>query len=414
MDPSLAPQSTGRRLGQVVLAYLALAVAVVTLSPFRFLAEPVNGLAFAWQPFDVVMNVVMFVPLGFVHRISAQKDGPAALLGALAWGAALSGLIETAQVFAPDRFPSLVDLAANTAGAGLGSWLGALARRQADAASAVRAAAVELPLMGLVYLLAPLPWLIGVGSGGGARAWLVLPLAASAGWIIGSVLTSFDRASRSRVLLATAAWLFVALVPGVLASFDLVAAAAAAGLGTAWIRTVAPSRLTHEGEANRPPRRFEAATLRVVLPLLFAYLALSSLTPLSGLASTWRGTWALLPDDAGLGVAVIFRALEHLAGFTLIGYAIAEYHGRSRTRLRSALPVVLGWAGASSALLELARGWHASYGASATMFALTLVGAGLGGWIYALQLAHVRAVIGARPRAAADTPAGGAPRGSVV
>jgi hypothetical protein len=40
----------------------------------------------------------------------------------------------------------------------------------------------------------------------------------------------------------------------------------------------------------------------------------------------------------------------------------------------------------------MARGWHPAYGASAAMFALTLLGAGLGSWLYVLQLAHVRAL----------------------
>jgi hypothetical protein len=146
-----------------------------------------------------------------------------------------------------------------------------------------------------------------------------------------------------------------------------------------------------------------------VFPLLFGYLALSSLAPFSSLSPTWRATWALLPTGAGLSVDVIFRALEHVAGFTLLGYAIAEYHGRSRAQLRSALPILLGWAAASSAALEVLRGWHPSYGASATMFVLTLIGAGLGGWIYALQLAHVRAIIGARPSHAGVVQAAGAP-----
>lgn len=402
MTRAHSPERTGRRLGHVVLAYLAMAVAVVTLSPFRFALEPVNTWASAWQPFDVVMNIVMFVPLGFIHRISRPKGGGAELLGALVWGAALSGLVETAQLFAPGRFPSPIDLATNTAGAGLGSLLGGLTLRRADTVGAVRAAAVELPLMGLVYLLAPLPWLVGIGRDGDGRAWLVLPLAASAGWIIGAVLTSFDRAPRARVLTATASWLLVALVPGFLGSLELAAAAGAAGLGAAWIRTVAPSRVTHE--VLPAPRRFEAATLRVVFPLLFVYLSASSLTPLTAPSARWMGTWALLPEGAALDTAVIFRTLEHIAGFTLIGYAIAEYHGRSRDQFSTVLPVVLGWAGAASAALEIARGWHPDYGASAVMFALTLLGAGLGGWVYSLQLAHVRALIGAQARPATPRP----------
>jgi hypothetical protein len=274
--------------------------------------------------------------------------------------------------------------------------MGSVTLRRADAAATVRAFAVELPLMGLVYLLAPLPWLIGLDSRIGERAWLLVPLAASAGWIIGSVFTSFDRAGLGRVLLATAAWLFVALVPSALGAADVVTLAAAAGLGTAWIRSVAPTGVTHEAQPGHPARRFEASTLRIALPLFALHLVASSLFPLSGLGGAWSGTWALLPDGTSVDNDVIFRSIEHVSAFLILGYAIAEYHGRRRDGFSRLAPAVLGWAAAGSAALEVARGWHAGHGASATMFVLTLVGAGLGGWLYTLQLAHVRAVAARR------------------
>jgi VanZ family protein len=392
MSSTHAQDATGHRLGQSVLAYLAVVVAVVTLSPFRFVLPPVNSISTRWMASDAVMNVIMFVPLGFIYRLSRPRVSGQAWVGALLLGATLSGLVEAAQLFTPGRFPSISDLVTNTAGSGIGAWIGALALRRADAAATVRAFAVELPLMGLVYLLAPLPWLIGLGAGSGGRAWMLVLLAASAGWIIGSVFTSFDRAQLSRVLLATAAWLFVALVPSALASADVAPVAAAAGLGTAWVRRVAPVRLTHETEAGRPTRRFEVSTLRVVFPLLLLYLLVSSLTPVSSLRGPWNATWALFPDGSLLANDAIFRAIEHVSAFTVLGYAIAEYHGRAREGFARLVPAVLGWSAACSAGLELARGWHPDHGASATMFALTLVGSALGGRIYTLQLAHVRAV----------------------
>jgi VanZ family protein len=401
MSPLPASDVTGRRLGHAVLAYLAVVVAVVTLTPFRFVVPPVNTLTSTWNGFDLVMNVVMFVPLGFIHRLSKPRATGRVWVGAILWGAALSGLIELAQFFAPGRFPSPFDLVTNTAGAGIGAWLGTAVLHRADAEATVRALAVELPLMGLVYLLAPLPWLIGLDSRIDERAWLLVPLAASAGWIIGSVFTSFDRAGLPRVLLATAAWLFVALVPSALGALDVVTIAAGAGLGTAWIRSLAPSRVTHESgpPGATPSRRFEASTLRIVLPLLVIHLVASSLTPLSGLGGTWRGTWALLPDGTSVGNDVIFRAIEHISAFLVIGYAIAEYHGRRRDGFAKLVPAVLGWAAVGSVVLEAARGWHAEHTASATMLALSVAASGLGGWLYTLQLAHVRAVAARRAAA---------------
>jgi hypothetical protein len=166
------------------------------------------------------MNVVMFVPIGFVHALSrgrARVAGRGAWRGALALGAALSGAVELAQVFTPDRFPSLFDLAANTAGSGLGAWLAGTAMEAAVRRGApgvtVRTLAVDLPLMGLTYLTVPLVWLVALGADDPQRIWVMAPVAAAAAWAIASVFTSFDGAQRTRVLLVTAAWLVIALLP---------------------------------------------------------------------------------------------------------------------------------------------------------------------------------------------------------
>ena len=117
---------TGRRLGTAVLLYLGAAVAVITLAPFQFEPRPVHGLTAQWGAVDVAMNIVMFVPIGFVSALSrarARSGVYVPLGGALALGALMSGAVELAQLFAPSRFPSVFDLIANTAGAGVGAWL---------------------------------------------------------------------------------------------------------------------------------------------------------------------------------------------------------------------------------------------------------------------------------------------------
>lgn len=369
-------------------------VVVITLSPFRFTLEPVNALTSRWTAFDLVMNVVMFVPIGFLHQLSRPRAKGLAWRGALAMGMGLSALIESAQFFTPGRFPSLVDLATNTVGAGVGAWIAARTLGRVDAIRAVRAFGVDLPLMGLVYILAPLLWLVGLGSENASGAWVLLPLTVGAGWIIGAVFTSFQGVERSRLLLGTAVWLVVALVPGSLRFPGPVAVAGLTGLGAAWLRTLAPARLTmEEGAEGQVPRRFEVPTLRVVLPLFLAYLAVSSLAPVEPLGGSWAGTLALLPEGQRLTNAAIFRSLEHVAAFTLAGYVIAEYRSRSFDRFRTVAPTVLGWAAALSSGLEVARGWHPRHAASASMFALTLIAAVLGSWLYLLQLAHVRALV---------------------
>jgi len=341
------------------------------------------------------MNVVLFVPLGFVYALSrarARSGAEVPWLGALAVGAVLSGMVEVAQLFAPSRFPSIFDLAANTGGAGVGAWLAgravASARARGDAAHAVRALAVDLPLMGLTYLMAPLVWLVAVGAGDSQRLWITAPLAAAATWAIAAVFTSFAEVPRSRMLIAAGAWLAVALLPSAVQRPGSTVAIASIALAIAWVRTIAPSSLTHEASEGRASRRFEAATLRVVFPLFTLYLLLSAVTPLDSAWDSWSGELGLVPrsrDD-------IYRALEQIAAFALLGYAVAESQGRARDGLHRLLPTVLVWTAPASAALQGVRGWHPEHGASGLLLALTILGATGGGWIYALQLEHVRAL----------------------
>jgi glycopeptide antibiotics resistance protein len=382
-----SPQVTGARLGGAVLGYIAMTIAVITLAPFRFLPHIVNDLSFEWRTFDVVMNVIMFVPIGFIHLLARRSNSGSGWLPAVTFGGLLSVAIECTQFFAPGRFPSVVDVVTNTAGAGLGALLAAIAFDRTDGAKAVRAFAVELPLMGIVYLLLPLTWLVALAAEGEPRAWTIALPVVCAGWIIGAAFTSFERAPLQRVLLANGVWLFIALAPAAIASPRRALVFAAIGMLACVSGAMLPSWL------RQTERRFEAPTLRVVLPLLFVFLVVTSLVPLEMWRGKWTGMIPLFPSGQSASNTTIFRALEHIAAFTVLAYAIAEYGGRVRDELRRIVPIVLSLAAVSSGLLEVARGWHPLYGASASMFILTVAGAGIGGWLYVLQLAHVRALI---------------------
>jgi VanZ family protein len=384
---------TGVRLGRVVLCYVALTVAVITLSPFHFRFDGMNSLSYEWTSYDAVMNVVLFVPIGFIYQLSRRRGIAAGWGTAFVIGAVLSTLIEGAQMFEPNRHPSLADLVTNTIGAGFGAAIATAAFGRADAAKTVKAFAVELPLMGIVYLLVPLAWLAALGAGDTARAWGVVPLTLCAGWIIGAAFSSFERAPLGRVLFATAAWIAVALAPAAIDSPLQAAVGAASCLAASVARSLGNGWFTREVKGAE--RRFEARTLRVVIPILCAYLIWSSLVPVVE-RPAWLGYLSLFRSTRAPSNISMFRALEHITAFTLIGYAIAEYGGRVREEFRQVVVPVLLFAIVASAILEVARGAYTPYGASATLYALTLLGALLGGWLYVLQLAHVRALIGHR------------------
>jgi glycopeptide antibiotics resistance protein len=91
-------------------------------------AQQAGATAVTYSSVEIAANVAMFVPLGalLVLSFSRMPWWIAALLCA-----ALSSLIELSQlVFISERFATMVDVAANTAGATLGALAAALFRRR--------------------------------------------------------------------------------------------------------------------------------------------------------------------------------------------------------------------------------------------------------------------------------------------
>ncbi len=89
--------------------------------PWAFLSSPLPKY---WTGFDVVTNVLGYVPLGFLLTLSALRTGKVSHGVGLAtlMAGVLSLTLESLQSYLPARVPSNVDLALNL----LGAWLGAL------------------------------------------------------------------------------------------------------------------------------------------------------------------------------------------------------------------------------------------------------------------------------------------------
>jgi len=96
--------------------------------PWAFLGSPLPRY---WSGFDVVINVLGYMPLGFLLALGALRSGKyrfATLTATLA-AAALSLLMESLQSYLPARVPSQVDLALNLTGAWLGAVMAGLLER---------------------------------------------------------------------------------------------------------------------------------------------------------------------------------------------------------------------------------------------------------------------------------------------
>lgn len=110
------------------LVVVATAVSVEISAPFvdRVAATRVEGT-------DILLNILLYLPIGWALRTRGFF-----VVGAAA--AALSLFSECVQLFYPDRYPSPIDVAANTAGA----LLGAAAARVVSSFTSFRMSAVRL------------------------------------------------------------------------------------------------------------------------------------------------------------------------------------------------------------------------------------------------------------------------------
>jgi VanZ family protein len=146
------------------------------LPPFAFLTAPFNRPV---PGFDVVVNVLGYIPLGFLAVLASypRLRGAAAFALALACAILLSFTLESLQLYLPTRTSSNLDLLANAAGGALGALAAVAATRPLMDAGKLESLRGELFLpgrrvdLGLVLLglwlfsqLSPETLLFGTGD----------------------------------------------------------------------------------------------------------------------------------------------------------------------------------------------------------------------------------------------------------
>jgi VanZ family protein len=337
------PGYSAMRLALALLGYFTFVTLVITLSPFDFAWRHVR-VATAVNPVDFVLNVAMFLPIGFLLRslgATRTRFGWSAVLVAFGFSAA----IEAAQMLIPGRFVSPNDVVANTAGAWLGVWIRDRIERAAFwHPSSVGRIGLDIPVVGLIYLLVPQLWLSIVGMLD--DRWRAVPM----------VL----------LLLTTASLLS-----------DL---------------------RDHRGDSG--DRRFEVDTLRRFIPLLALYLLVAALWPPLRALDDWHGELGIIDRLKGAKTMGMMLVLEQVGGFTLTGYAIAEWRSRHELTLREDLPLVAFVALTFATLVELTQGFLAGPGASLTAALLSTGAAVYGAAVYHVARTHVRVLRGhVSPRA---------------
>ena len=378
---------TGTRLTLALLGYFVLVTAVITLSPFDFGLHRFR-VSLKIVPADVVSNVALFLPLGFLGR--GLTDGSRRSGRRVVWIAAVcSLLIETAQLFLRGRYAGPVDVVSNT----MGAWVGVVARDRIERWALWRPHLVgriglDVPLVGLLYLLAPQLWLSSVGLIEDARRSVTTLLLGCAGSIVLVALHRHRWQNGMRVAThvvppLAVLWFMTGALPAATAS---PLAFAALGLAVAALS----AWLLRRDESNEP--RFEIATLRRFVPVFALYLVVTSLWPPFRSLTPWHGAVLFENRLNGAGVVDVLLLLEQVGGFTLLGYAVAEWRGRRELSLADDLPPLLAAASACAVGLELVQGFMAGPGASVLRAALSTSGAAYGVAVYHLARQHVRAL----------------------
>jgi VanZ family protein len=383
-----SPDVPGRKLAAAFLYYVAGAVLVLALAPFDFRLAPLSPITLRGSTADVLANLLLFLPLGFLHRLSNPSQ-PRPIADLLIRASLFSLGIEGAQLFLPSRYPSPLDLGANVAGAGLGGLLhDHLAARIRLTPGLVGQLGLELPLMGVPYLLVPLLWLdtLALAQGSGspfAPALLGLAGALVLGTVYRRRAGSFERGALRHVSGLTAVWFVAGAAPGLLTHPAALAGSLAFTVAAAWLAAL----------VSAPPgadRRFEVPVLARVAPVLAVYLVMVVTGPGRLVFGRWSGRVGLPEGWETLGSAALIRLLEHEAAFALLGYAVAESLGRLEQPYRRSVIGVVGGTGALGLVLELVAGFAMGAGASGLRILGALVAAGLGGALYHYQRDQVR------------------------
>jgi len=362
---------------------------IITLLPFQFDWPTRWRIMLSGGTVDVVANVLLFLPLGFLFRLARRPPVAHSALTVLWIGALASLAIESAQLFERERFSSVIDVATNAAGA----WIGALAydrvaRQARFSGDLVGRLSLELPLMGLIYLLVPLLWLNALSSGSEAeRGGLLLLLGVFGASLMGGLQRHHFGPARSisarGTAVAAGAWFLAGAFP-IVPNQPLTLAA-----GTALVAFLAWWQGRRPVGSHSANRRFEVPLLLSAAPAYATYLLLVTMAPLLGGVGEWQLGFGIPGVAEEWTKLEILRFLELVAALTMLGYMVAEYRGRQEAQYRAAIPRLLFWGSTAAVVGEMVRGFHDGHGASVTRGVVLLATTLYGGWLYHLQRAHV-------------------------
>ena len=378
-------------LSYALLMYMVGIVLLITLIPFQFhIPQSISDI---WGIYlnDSITNLVLFLPLGFLFQLSRRRHKDTLCVRALGFGILVSVVIEITQVFLLGRYTSVIDVMTNGAGAWVGALIFTLMKGHLNETRISGVFALELPLMNLIYLLIPLIWLNGLSAGHEvSRVWLLVVLGVFGAIVLSSVymhrLRYVERLSSNKVTFLAMGWFFVAALPA-LAHFPVQGILCGVGVGI--IVRVLTAFQTKPIQAER---RFELPTLKRLLPLYIFYLLLLALWPTTVAFGEWQRVvhfQELMFDER---VVFIFRFVEYIAAFTLLGYIVAEMRGRKQESVTKILMWIVVLSLSCVIGIVFLKG-NTPFSLLTFIEVALITGASLyGGIIYRLQLAAIQRI----------------------
>ena len=347
-----APLDSGARLSRALLSYLVVLIAALLLLPFEFAMPASVHIPLEFPPLSTLAMIAMFVPYGFLTRRSRMgRVGQHAVSVMLSAGL-LSLVLEAAQLFEPACVASPWHVVAAVMGAAIGAWLCERAHDDAKGtANALHALLLQLPLMGLVYLLLPLLWASGAAAEDDPTR---LGLTLSIGLMGASILGSIARAIRGHtpdrewwlVPTVAATWSAIGMVPSLLVDWRItIACIALVTAFAAW-----------RGRWSAPmfvERRYEAPSLLAASPFMAIYFIGAGIWPGHSFRTIPLVHLGMPTTEAGLALAL--PLIETGIAATVLGYVIAEFHGRAESSFREAGSRVVFWAMLTLIVSEISR-----------------------------------------------------------
>lgn len=375
-------------LNYALLLYMCIIVLLITLIPFEFRVPEQFKITWSTNTSDLITNIFLFIPIGFLFKLSRRHNRDWLGLGPLMLGLVFSAAIELTQALIPGRYTQVIDVATNGLGAWLGGMIFAFLGSQVKGEHADKLFALELPLMGLIYLLIPLMWLNGLATGEEeARLWLLLLLGIIGAGVICSVyINRFRHAGTigyTKLSVFTFCWFVLCSLP-VLINFPL--QIVFSGIAVVLVVLIF-ARLVNEGSTRE--HRFEIPTIKKLLPIYIIYLLLLAVWPTAITAGEWQHN--IIYEELVFEERIVFtfRFVELIAAFTLLGYMVAELRGRKNEPVEKTLGWTFFIASGSAIIIEVVRTYPALSSINILSIIIITSASIYGAVIYRLQLSAI-------------------------